>query len=125
MVPLALLIALLTVQVSSTRPAHEIDVTFQSGGVTLAGTLFVPDGPGPWPAMVLAHGSGPERRTAFRPFADRFVRLGIATLAFDKRGCGESGGSWLNASLDDLAGTGFSAHRGHTKDHQDTGCGND
>ena len=33
-----------------------------------------------------------------------FNRLGLATLAYDKRGCGNSGGDWKKVDLEDLAG---------------------
>jgi dienelactone hydrolase len=82
---------------------HEIEITFQNGGITLAGTLLLPDSSGPVPAIVLTHGSGPTTREEGRPFAERFVRLGMAALIFDKRGCGASKGMWYDASLDDLA----------------------
>ena len=35
-------------------------VTFQNGEVTLAGNLFIPVGEGPFPAVVIIHGSDPE-----------------------------------------------------------------
>ena len=81
----------------------EQEVTFPSGSVSLAGTLLRPAGAGPFPAMVLLHGSGPGPREHLRRFAERFAELGMVTLIFDKRGSGASTGSWLDASLDDLA----------------------
>ena len=41
--------------------------------------------------------------------AERFARLGIAALIFDKRGSGSSTGSWIDASLDDLSGDALAA----------------
>jgi uncharacterized protein len=82
---------------------REIEITFQSGDVTLAGALLLPEGSVPVPAIVLTHGSGRATRDEGRPFAERFVHDGLAALIFDKRGCGASGGSWTEASLDDLA----------------------
>src|SRR5215207_7310621 len=97
------------------RPADEANaireaaVEFQSGSVTLAGTLLIPRGGRRHPAVVLTHGSGPGPRQANRMFADRFARLGLVVLLYDKRGSGESGGSWTAASLDDLADDAVSA----------------
>lgn len=85
------------------------DLTFRSGSVELAGTLVAPEGPGPFPAIVFLHGSGPSTREGARPYAETFARLGFASLVFDKRGSGDSGGSWVTASLDDLAGDGLAA----------------
>ena len=58
----------------------------------LGATLTVPDGPGPFPAVVLVHGSGPLDRDetvgATRMFADLAAGLaarGIAVLRYDKR----------------------------------------
>jgi pimeloyl-ACP methyl ester carboxylesterase len=88
---------------SETDGIREVPVKFQSGPITLAGTLLIPPGRQRHPAIVLTHGSGPGPQIGNRMFADRFVRDGLAVLLFDKRGSGESGGSWVTASLDDLA----------------------
>ncbi|HET6889823.1 MAG TPA: alpha/beta hydrolase [Pyrinomonadaceae bacterium] len=86
-----------------TNGIREVSVKFQSGAVTLAGTVLIPPGQQRHPAIVLTHGSGSGPRIGNRMFADRFARNGLVVLLFDKRGSGESGGSWTNASLDDLA----------------------
>jgi uncharacterized protein len=90
-------------QATAELKTREIEITFRSGDVTLAGTLLLPESSEPVPAIVLTHGSGPATRDRSRPFAERFVHDGLAALIFDKRGCGASGGSWTEASLDDLA----------------------
>jgi hypothetical protein len=76
---------------------------FQSGAVTLAGTLLLPPGPGPHPAVVFVHGAGSSTREQQRVLADHFARSGIAALIYDKRGSGESGGDWRRGDFDDLA----------------------
>src|SRR5262249_4048650 len=81
----------------------EEEVVFASGDVRLAGTLTLPLGPGPHPALVFVHGSGPQRRGAETVEAARFAQHGIASLAFDKRGTGESTGDWQQSDFDDLA----------------------
>jgi uncharacterized protein len=86
----------------------ERDVTFRNGSLELSGTLMLPDS-GPSPAVVFLHGSGPATRAGARPYAEEFAKLGIASLFFDKRGSGVSGGSWITASLDDLAGDALAA----------------
>lgn len=76
------------------RPAayRESDVTVGTGPWTLPGTLTTPVGPGPVPAVVLVHGSGPGDRDAtvghVKPFKDLALGLasrGIAVLRYDKR----------------------------------------
>lgn len=70
--------------------------------VSLAGELILPSGTGPFPAVVLVHGSGPETRERRRFLAYRFADSGIAAAIYDKRGTGESGGDWYSATFDDL-----------------------
>lgn len=87
----------------------EREVTFQSDTVELSGTLLRPASSTPSPAIVFLHGSGPATRAGARPYAEEFAKLGVASLFFDKRGSGSSGGSWVNASIEDLAGDALAA----------------
>jgi hypothetical protein len=57
-----------------------------------AATLTLPPGRGPFPAVAMVHGSGPQTREEFQVFAAYCALLGIAVLADDKRGGGQSGG---------------------------------
>jgi len=88
------------------------DVTFANrrDKITLAGTLTMPKGAGPFPAVVLVTGSGPQDRdeTLFghKPFwviADHLARQGIASLRYDDRGVGKSGGKFATATTADFA----------------------
>jgi pimeloyl-ACP methyl ester carboxylesterase len=89
------------------------EITFSHGNITLAGTLSLPDGPGPYPAVVLVSGSGPQDRDEFlgggitiRPFAllaDALTQAGIAVLRYDDRGVGESTGDFATGGLHDFA----------------------
>lgn len=91
------------VTVRRERFYRQEELTFTSGDVTIAGTLLLPTGPGPHPALVMSHGSGDVTRDALRRSADHFARHGIAVLITDKRGSGRSTGSWRHATFDDLA----------------------
>lgn len=73
-------------------------ITFQSGDVTLAGTLDMPAGEGPFPAIVTVHGSPPLTRNDIYNLriSHFFVQNGFAVLRYDKRGAGESEGEWPN-----------------------------
>jgi len=86
-----------------TPPFTEREVNFRNGPVELRGTLILPAAQGRHPAVVFLHGSGPATREGARPYAEEFAKLGLASLFFDKRGSGASGGSWITSSLDDLA----------------------
>jgi dienelactone hydrolase len=62
------------------------ELEFRNGDVTLDGTLMLPPGPGPHPAVIFLHGSGPQTRDSYvRFFADHFARRGVAALIYDKR----------------------------------------
>jgi len=105
----ALLSALLLLGPAGPAPAERPVAIPAGGGVTLAGTLAVPPGPGPFPAAVLVGGFGPSNRDgsfgdrgdgAYRAIALGLARRGVAVLRYDKRGIGESNGpalSWLDA----------------------------
>ena len=80
-------------------------VTFDSGEISLVGTFAKPDGEGPFPAVVVLLGSGPETRSgpAYRINAANMLRHGFAVLIFDKRGSGDSGGTFETATFAEFA----------------------
>ena len=82
---------------------REEPVSFQNEDVRLAGSLILPAGPGPYPAVVFLHGSGAEARWASRYLATRLAQAGYAALIYDKRGVGESTGDWRTAGFEELA----------------------
>jgi uncharacterized protein len=89
---------------------EEVTVENKAAGITLAGTLTRPDSGGPFPAVVLITGSGPENRNeevfGHKPFlvlADYLTRQGIAVLRCDDRGVGKSTGDSKTATTADLA----------------------
>ena len=74
-----------------------------------AATLTIPSGPGPFPAVVMVHGSGRRTRDEFDIFTAYFALNGVAVIADDKRGVGESGGRYpgdlaARGTVDLLAG---------------------
>lgn len=88
------------------------DVTFENkkDALSLAGTLTIPNGDGPFPAAILISGSGPHNRDGeslgHKPFlviADHLTRLGIAVLRADDRGVGASTGDHASATTADFA----------------------
>ena len=95
------------------RPYRETEVAFDNprAHITLKGTLCTPQTAKPLPAVVLIAGSGPEHRDedvfghkVFAVLSDALCRRGLAVLRYDKRGTGESGGSFDAARLADFAG---------------------
>ena len=85
-----------------TPPYREEEATFSNLTVNarLSGTLTVPAGAGPFPAVVLISDSGPQDRdgtvgdfAALGLLADYLTRRGVAVLRFDDRGVGKSGGT--------------------------------
>ncbi len=91
--------------------AQDVKYENKSGGITLAGTLTMPPGPGPFPAVILITGSGAQDRDesimGHKPFlvlADHLSRRGIAVLRVDDRGVGGSTGSTNTSTDEDFAG---------------------
>src|SRR5436190_2131382 len=68
------------------------DVTFRSGDDTCAGWLYRPEGEGPYPIMLLAHGFSGVREARLWAYAERFCAAVLAALVFDYRHFGASGG---------------------------------
>lgn len=93
-------------------PYREEDVSYDNKvqGDKLAATLTIPPGNGPFPAVVLITGSGPQDRDeslmGHKPFlvlADYLTRHGIVVLRADDRGVGESTGDFSAATTADFA----------------------
>lgn len=93
-------------------PYREEQVVFKNekAGIRLAGSLTLPQGNGPFHAVVLVSGSGYQDRNeelmGHKPFlviADALTRAGIAVLRYDDRGVGESEGSTQGNTTQDLS----------------------
>jgi pimeloyl-ACP methyl ester carboxylesterase len=86
---------------------REPEIFFYSRGdsLRLGGKLVLPDGKGPFPAVVFVTGSDPDTREAWQEEARALAAHGVASLLYDKRGIGASSGANHDlASWDDLAG---------------------
>lgn len=93
-------------------PYHDEDVSYQNKAqnVTLAATLTIPQGKGPFPGVVLITGSGPQDRDesllGHKPFlvlSDYLTRHGIAVLRADDRGVGKSTGVFAQGTTADFS----------------------
>lgn len=90
--------------------AEEVKFKNEKANIELAGTLTIPQGSGPFPAVILVSGSGPQDRDEslmnHKPFlilADFLSRNGIAVLRYDDRGVAKSGGDFASATTYDFA----------------------
>jgi len=82
------------------------EMRIQHGDATLVGTLHLPDGDGPLPAIIMLQGSGATNRDAegyFLPIRETFLGRGVAVLSWDKPGIGASTGDWRTRTLHDRA----------------------
>ncbi|MGC1647509.1 MAG: alpha/beta fold hydrolase, partial [Candidatus Sulfotelmatobacter sp.] len=93
-------------------PYHDEDVSYENKAqnVTLAATVTIPQGKGPFPGVVLITGSGPQDRDesllGHKPFlvlSDYLTRHGIAVLRADDRGVGKSTGIFAKGTTADFA----------------------
>jgi uncharacterized protein len=93
-------------------PYRDEDVTYENKiqNVTLAATFTVPQGKGPFSAVVLITGPGPQDRDetllGHKPFlilSDYLTRHGIAVLRADDRGTAKSTGDFKTATTADFA----------------------
>ena len=93
-------------------PYKEDEISFNNTkqGFSLGGTLSLPEGEGPFPAVLLVSGSGSQNRDEeifghkpFKLIADHLTRNGIAVLRYDDRGVASSGGNNTGASTWDYA----------------------
>ena len=99
-------------------PYHTEEVKFENGqaGITLSGTLTLPEKEGNFPVVILITGSGPQGRNeeifGHKPFlviADHLTRQGFAVLRYDDRGIGKSTGNFMAATSMDFAADAESA----------------
>lgn len=93
-------------------PYGEEEVAYKNpaANVSIAGTLTIPKGKGPFPAVLLIAGSGPSDRDeaalGHKPFlvlADHLTRQGIAVLRADKRGVGKTTGEFSSSGVAEFA----------------------
>ena len=75
-------------------PAREL--TIPSGEITLEGTMLTPDGEGPFATVVVCHphpqGGGEMHNNVVSAAVSGLVERGIASIRFNFRGVGRSGG---------------------------------
>lgn len=106
---------------TSTAGPRELRLTVPAAdGLPLAGTLTLPPGRGPHPAVLCLPGSGKVDRDANagrvrmdlgNPLATALAGHGIASLRYDRRGVGATPGDWHSVGfLDNRADAGAALH---------------
>lgn len=89
----------------------EKEININANGNNLLGTICLPNEEGRFPVVIMIHGSGPldrdenmpvQKLNVFNAIAHSLVKQGIASLRYDKRGCGKSTGDYYSAGLFDV-----------------------
>ncbi len=71
-----------------------------TGEAIIEGELFLPEGDGPFPTVVIVPGSSNEPRDSDRQFVDVLVPEGLGVYLYDKRGVGGSVGEYPEETVD-------------------------
>jgi uncharacterized protein len=74
-------------------------IQFNSGGVFLEGRLDLPTSKGKFPLLIFVHGSGRRTRADYDEFVVPFLQNGFATFRYDKRGVGNSMGTYADVDV--------------------------
>ena len=82
----------------SARDHFSLDTFFPAEGAQLHYALDLPAGAGPFPAVVVGHGSGPATKDEGAFVVGFWRSLGYAVLRYDKRGAGRSTGTYRGLS---------------------------
>ena len=79
-------------------------VTYESRDAQIPATVVVPEGEGPFPLVVMAHGHGGSREEniGFAAIAESLQQKGIASIRMDFPGCGESTESFRLNTLSNM-----------------------
>ncbi|NVJ58834.1 MAG: alpha/beta fold hydrolase [Gammaproteobacteria bacterium] len=75
-------------------PLKHEDISFQSGDLKLRGKLSLPDGEGPFPVVIMIHGSEDYSAVEYYSLPYMLAANGLAAFKFDKRGTGASEGEY-------------------------------
>lgn len=93
--------SLLLASVSIAAAQTSTDVTVMNGDRAVPATVVLPDGDGPFPAVVMNHGHGGGRQEGggFERLANALAEAGLATIRMDFAGVGDSQAPWPEQTL--------------------------
>ena len=113
---LAILLLAASLAAEETPPPNAKLVSFPSSGGTLYGFLYVPEGTGPFPAVLWNHGS--EKRPGWQPELAAFYNAhGFIFFLPHRRGQGRSPGAYI---MDEIrSGRGSNAAQAHEDANRD------
>jgi len=94
------IVLILHFKVFTTKISEEIPVEFIHGKNQLHGILSLPGSRGPWPAVVLLHGSSRGSEASYEKYARELVKSGYAILRYDSPGQGLSTGSTFGETFE-------------------------
>jgi dienelactone hydrolase len=81
-------------------PPRTVTGSLANDDVSLSYLLERPPGPGPFPAVVIGHGSGEVRKEAFQFLSSNMISRGFVVLRYDKRGVGNSTGKYSMVGIE-------------------------
>lgn len=76
------------------------DFFVRNGDIRLAARVHLPPGEGPHPALVVIGGSAPWGKADLEPFVEIFNNAGFALIGYDRRGIGESTGTFRGLTVE-------------------------
>ena len=79
-----------------------IEDHFENEDISFSANVYKPDGEGPFPAVVMVHGSKNHTKDFYTEYSEYFAQNGIVTLNYDNRGHGNSGGNLWTSTFQDL-----------------------
>ncbi len=80
-----------------------IGTQFKNGDITFSANIYKPEGNGPFPAVVMVHGSKNYTKDFYTEYSEYFADNGIVALNYDNRGHGKSEGNLWTSTFNDLA----------------------
>lgn len=102
---------MLTVAIGRSQSIAVEKLKFVSSNDTLVGYLSKPVNVNPFPVVIVLHSAsfGTHDKPIYNHLAKTLNEIGVGVFIYDRRGSGESGGSFSGASLEDLAKDGVAA----------------
>lgn len=98
----AVILLALGVLCSCTLSFEIIEDEFENADIAFSANIYKPKGKGPFPAVVIVHGSKNHTKDFYTEYSKYFAQNGIVTLNYDNRGHGKSEGNLWTSTFEDL-----------------------